>query len=560
MPFTESELRALLARGEGQFIEFKSLWDRSAGAERPLDRRRARDLTAESLAAFANADGGTLVLGVEDDGAPTGHGYPEEALQHLLLVGERRLRPPLRVSTQRIVLEGRELLLFEVPNSPEAVMIEGDGFPYRIGDRNVLEPQEIINERKRAYWTVGYERRIRPEASLADVDLELVESSLGHAVASARSSEGLLERYGLVIPGSGSPGITNACLLLFGKAPLVRWHPRSGIRFFRVAGTERRHGIDRNVSQVARLELPVAAALPQAYLLARAQIRTSETLHNLFFRETPEYPEFAWQEALVNAFAHRDYEDQTREIEVWFFDDRMEITSPGVLVPPVTLDLLRRRQPVHASRNPLIVRVLADLGIMREEGEGIPRIFDEMERSFLRDPELLVDYGQFQVTLRNTPLFSGPAPEWQRMVASLPLGTAQRRILLAHPEGFTNEDFRTLNSMDRDQAYRSIQEMVSLGIVEPPASHGRGAIYRIAPNLHEARAFLNARLPGLRDHFAHHPTLRNSEYRGMFDLTRIAAGRELRRLVEEGYLRMEGERRGAHYLPTEALAVPRPQL
>jgi len=73
--FTENELRVLFTRKEGQFIEFKSLWDRSEGKDKPhvLDRRKARDFVAKYIAAFANADGGTLILGVEDDGQVTGH-------------------------------------------------------------------------------------------------------------------------------------------------------------------------------------------------------------------------------------------------------------------------------------------------------------------------------------------------------------------------------------------------------------------------------------------------------------------------------------------------------
>lgn len=78
--FTEAELRALLQREEGQVLDFKSLWDKATSPPRVVDRRAVRDWIAEYVAAFANADGGTLVLGVDDDGAPSGHGYPEEAI------------------------------------------------------------------------------------------------------------------------------------------------------------------------------------------------------------------------------------------------------------------------------------------------------------------------------------------------------------------------------------------------------------------------------------------------------------------------------------------------
>jgi ATP-dependent DNA helicase RecG len=546
---TATELVALLAREEGQFLEFKSLWDRSTAPPSPLDRRQARDFVAECAAAFANADGGTLLLGVEDDGTVTGHGYPEEAIADLLAVPGRRLRPALTCAHVRLMVESREVLLLEVPNAPEAVMVDGNGFPYRVGDRVVREPQEVINARKKAYRTVGYERRINPEATLGDLDLTLAGDFLRRTPYAGRPVEELLDRYALTAPRAGGKALTNAALLLFARPPLSRWHPRAGIRLFRVAGTQRRHGTHRNVTQLGRLDLPIAAALPEAHRLAKEQIRRSEKLHDLFFREMPEYPEFAWQEALVNAFAHRDYEDQGREIEVWFFDDRLEVRSPGEPVPPVTLEKLRQRRPAHASRNPLLVRVLADAGLMREEGEGIPRMFEEMEESFLHAPLLEVESAEFCVILRNEPIFSGPSPEWQSIVNGLALSAAHKRVILAHPDGFTNEDYRRLNSVDRDQAYREIQEMISAGVVVPAEAPGRGAVYRMPQHLRETKAFLASRAARLRDHFAHHPQFRNADYREWFGITRAAARHELKRLVDLGFLKMEGVRRGARYLP-----------
>ena len=123
----------------------------------------------------------------------------------------------------------------------------------------------------------------------------------------------------------------------------------------------------------------------------------------------PEYPEFAWQEALVNAVAHRDYDVTSRETEVWFYEDRVEISNPGDIVPPATLERLQSGNPVHATRNPLLVRVLADAGIMRDEGEGVARIFREMEANSLGVPVVTSEDGLFTIALPS----NGPreAPE-----------------------------------------------------------------------------------------------------------------------------------------------------
>jgi ATP-dependent DNA helicase RecG len=73
--YSDEEIRALLQRAEGQFLEFKSLWDQQPPTRKALPRRKVRDMIAECVAAFANADGGTLILGAEDDGTPSGHRF-----------------------------------------------------------------------------------------------------------------------------------------------------------------------------------------------------------------------------------------------------------------------------------------------------------------------------------------------------------------------------------------------------------------------------------------------------------------------------------------------------
>ena len=106
------------------------------------------------------------------------------------------------------------------------------------------------------------------------------------------------------------------------------------------------------------------------------------------------------------------------------------------------------------------------------------------------------------------------------------------------------------------EAYRQIRELVRAGILQEAEAPGRGAVYRVAPDLHQARAFLEGRLPGLRAHLRGQSRLKNADYRQIFGLTRHAARRELKELVDRGFLVLEGERRGAHYLPLPALGVP----
>lgn len=498
--YTEAELRLLLARGEGQFVEFKSLWDRSGANPRVLDRATARSFVAETLAAFANSDGGTLVLGVDDDGSPSGHGYPPDVVEDIATAPERRLSPPLRPRIQRAILDGADLIIMDIAPSPEAVMVEGNGFPYRIGESVVRESQDAINDRKIAYRRRGYEQRINLEATFDDLDMDLAGRFLQRVAEAGRPVTEVMQRYGLIhFGGPSGVRITNAALMLFSREPLVRWHPRADARLFRVDGTVRQHGRHRNVQQVAHLDLPVASMIGTLRDAVRAQVRRSEQLSDLFFEDTPEYPDFAWQEALVNALAHRDYDDFGRSIEVWFYDDRMEVHSPGGLVPPVTLEALRAGAPSHASRNPILVRVLAAAGIMRDEGEGVPRMFREMHGMGLPPPEFGSDNDSHIVRLRSSP----------------------ERSPNRTPNDTSNRDDHGDNGWN---------------------------LHREAEGQESRIAQLRVRMIALGKILDDKGAVTNTDYRDLFGADRRRALADLSTLVDLGWLVKQGERRGTRYV------------
>lgn len=546
--YTVESLTRLMVLGEGQFLELKGLWSYDNPEQpRRLGKTAVRNTIAEYVAAFANADGGTLVLGIEDDGTPTGHGYDHEDLDSFVAVPTRRLRSPMSCDHQLLDIDGHEILVIEVPRAPRAVMVDGDGYPYRTGDRVIAESEERINALKQDYLERGFEQRIA-DAAAEDVDIELLPPGA--------SDPAWLARRGLILPRHGTPAVSNAAVLLAGREPIVRWHRNQSVRVFRVDGVDALTGERRNVSQVARLELPIAEVIPAAYELVSGQIRRSEKLHDLFFREVPEYPTFAWQEAIVNAVAHRDYRDSGRGVEVWLFDDRLEVRSPGGLVPPVRLEDLTEYTGTHASRNPLIARVLVELGLMREEGEGIPRMYDEMQQSLLAAPEFsLTGDERFVVVLRNTPLFDSADDRWKRLLEGFDLTSAQQRALIAYPGGFTNREYRDINHLNRDEAYREIQELVQARIVLPAERTGPDARYRLSPEIITRRSWEERRMSILREHFATDDRLTNAEYRALFGVPRETAKRELRRLVADELLQLVGERRAAHYVPGRALVA-----
>jgi ATP-dependent DNA helicase RecG len=358
MALSEAKLRELIAAEESQYHDRKSLLEGPSGQKRPRDRRRVRDQIAEQVAGFANAEGGVLILGVEDDQTVSGHQYPPDVVQQMLAVPEARLIPP-QARGYTVMIDGFELLVFETESAPRAVMVQGDGYPYRIGDATQQFSEEKINTIKDRGFIES------AEARRATADIHALDPALMERARDASGMNGSIEDY-LVRRRLGDRTaatlvLREASVLLFAARPETITHPNAGIRVFRVAGTERRMGSRHNVQEFPRIEGNLASALAETRRLLETLIQRSARLRDLFFEEMPEYPTFAWQEALVNAVAHRDYGIQGQSVEVWLYEDRMEIWNPGGPPPEVSLDDLRLGRPAHASRNPRIARVLAEL-------------------------------------------------------------------------------------------------------------------------------------------------------------------------------------------------------
>lgn len=477
------ELGRLLRQERGQFLEFASAYEYGKGGAKKKGVEELSREIARVLAGMANADGGTLVVGVEPDKSVTGTPFSADELTALTQAPRRLLSPPLLPSCQRLRLGNLVLLKFEASSSLEVHRVSGGRTFYRIATENPSLPLEQIQNLKAAKRSFFFERQNVLDAGWDDLDPSAIESFMDRVEDSRDAKKVLGQSYHLVDQSGERPFLTMAALLLFAKDP-SRWHPRCGIDFVKYEGTERRHGSSLNVIKRLRFEAPLYRLIDEAAGRIREHIRERTILHDLFFQERLEYPTFAWQEALVNAVAHRDYGLTGAQAEIWMFDDRIEVRSPGHPPSPVTLEQLQQQKRVHFSRNPLIVRVLADLGYLREMGEGIPRMFQEMEHYGLRPPEFSHEGFFFTVTLRNTPIYDEATLRWLNQFGPAAINFRQRRLLAyaySHGKSFSTADYQRVGEVDRDIAYREIRAMVKMGIVSPLKPKSRS--YRIIERL-----------------------------------------------------------------------------
>lgn len=504
---------------------------------------------------MANADGGTLALGIEDDGTPTGVDYPPDRLEVIVQAPKTHITPPVKASCQWATVKEVPMLVFEVDWSPEVHQLKDGRYVLRVADSNMPFSATDIASMKEGKRRRVTELQFIHEASLSDIDRELIDR-LREKSRLDLSDEELLTRYRLIEPRNGRYLLSLACLLLFGKDP-IRWQPSCYVDFVRWEGNERKFGAELNVIKRVRIEAPLPRLIEDSFETISAQIRERQALSGLSFESRFEYPPFAWQEALINAIAHRDYSLTGTPIEVWLFDNRMEIRSPGTLMEPVTLERLRNRERIHASRNPRIVRVLTEMGYMRELGEGVPRMFAVMEREGLQPPDLSIEANAiFTVVLYNTPVFPTETLRWLQQFEPLGISPTQKRLLAyAHAQGgrFTNRDFQKLLGVGVYEASQQIRDLVRKGIVRP--SQKRGRVYTLVEQPERAAEEKPKEYALLEPILAQKGYVKNKDIREALGVSAVQARRIAEQLQLAGWLLAEGDKRGRRYLPKRELSI-----
>jgi ATP-dependent DNA helicase RecG len=251
----------LTTQPEGQFLERKSCYDRTGRTPRPRPIKEVARDVAEALAAMANADGGTVVLGIEDDGTVSGvpDKYPETIWKQI----QGLIRPQLNFRFVKIGLEGRRVWIFETDWSAEAHQLTDGRYLLRVGSQNLPFPARDIEAMKRSRLERATEMQFIPDATLADLDLALVQE-LAHKSGISLSPEELLVHYRLAEKVNGRLRLTLAAVLLFAKDP-TRWHPCCGIELIRWEGAERRTSAELNIVKRIRIEAPLVRLIEEAY-------------------------------------------------------------------------------------------------------------------------------------------------------------------------------------------------------------------------------------------------------------------------------------------------------
>jgi predicted HTH transcriptional regulator len=231
---------------------------------------------------------------------------------------------------------------------------------------------------------------------------------------------------------------------------------------------------------------PMPAAIDRAIAFIDRNTRHPMRVVGLNRIRLDEYPVEALREALVNAVAHRQYEDAGRKIMLEVFADRVVISSPGLPPAPITLANLRRGKYRPCSRNPVLAQCLSYFHRIEERGSGFRRMRDQMLNHGLEQPLLGTDTGYFQVT------FLGPGENLDRIrvpetrLAVTPaieaqLNERQKKMvaLLVAGEKLTSRRCEQEFGITRDTASRDFALLMALGLANRQG-RGRSTNYILA--------------------------------------------------------------------------------
>lgn len=417
---------------------------------------------AENLVAFANSDGGTLVLGVNAEGR-LGTIFTTEEAADALMAAQRLCRPPVPTQWQpQEPVAGGAIVVLRVDRSGEVHSLEDGRILVRKGGENAQPDGVELDRLLSGRPATDFEIQPVAGATREDLDDDVISDYLERRQArnprhTILPKDKLLQQIG-ALSDERIPTVSG--MLLFGKEPQL-FLPQSRAIFVKFADTGPR-GPEGSFGYGRREEFigPLPGIIDRAWRVMWEEMDKRAVVHGLQRQEETEYPSSAVREALVNAVAHRDYRLTGRSIEIRMYTDRMEITSPGGLPAHITVDNIVEE---HYSRNPRLVNGLYQWGYIEELGLGVDRMIEDMVKAGHPPPQFEAKSHRFTVTLFNTRDQARVSQGWEGN-----MNERQMKALdhIQRNGSITNSDYRTLCPHVGPETLRlDLADMVTRGIL-----------------------------------------------------------------------------------------------
>jgi len=388
-------IEKFLARDEGKTLEFK-------------ENCRPLHAIVRTAVAFANTAGGSIVIGVKDKTKDVvGIADPladEERLANAFADGICPLLiPDIRIHAWR----NRQLIVVTVPHSvgPYYIRSEGpdSGVYVRLGSTNRRAGPELTAEIRRLARNTFFDEQPCSEVNSEDIDFRVASELFAQVSRPLTPSK--RRSLGLVIIQGGREFPSNGAVLLFGRTRGSVF-PNATVRCARFLGTDTARFLDQT-----EIDEYLPTAVDQAVAFIERHTRQGLEIGRVRNRKTPEYPVEAVREAVINAIVHADYSIGGAGTRIAVFDDRIEITNPGLL--PFGLTLEAAMSGVSRLRNRVIGRTFRELGLIEQWGSGIGRMMAACSQAGLPMPRFEELGTNFRTTLFGEKIARRREPEWQ---------------------------------------------------------------------------------------------------------------------------------------------------
>ena len=367
----------LLERGECDIMDFKEqLEDKMTFGKSLKNFAPKYDETARDVVAFANNKGGVLFIGIVDDSKEINKDfiYDEKKVFDLIHQVQDRTEPTITLIPHKINVEGKNLLVLEIPFSTQLHRTSRGEFLIRSNDGNrPIEPYEmatIMSEKglivyDQKTWHISGEWIDEKRLSTL---VDMIEAKNADSPYLDKSKEDLLDSLGMTKDEDGEPLPTTTGLLFIGNQTALRELPYYEVKYIHYFsdGTYKPYEYKGNIVEVAKA----------CFAQLRAEIKQKEYVFGLFREYVEDYSEIVIRELLINALAHRSLSRQ-QIVEIRKYDDGryLEIESPGTFPEGITVEnYLRKTNP----RNPNVMDILREIGLAEKAGSGFDKIFTDL--------------------------------------------------------------------------------------------------------------------------------------------------------------------------------------
>ncbi|MCW3108075.1 MAG: transcriptional regulator [Segetibacter sp.] len=436
---------------EQQNIEYKQSW---------------HDDYLKWICGFANANGGIIYIGKDDNGNVVGVADYKKLMDDI----PNKIKNAMGITVEVNLHEEKGKRFIEIITQPYSVPISLRGrYYYRSGSTKQELTGAPLNEfllkKSGKTWDDVIEQRI----TFDDIDEKTVKTFLAASENAGRLPE---NNHGLSVPElfeklrlTENGQLKRAAIILFGKDP-GKFYPNIFVKIGRF-GKDDTDMIFQETEE-GNLIVLLQAILNQ--LNHKFLIRSIgfEGMHRI---EKGEYPLAAIREMLLNALAHRNY--MGAPIQIHVYDDKINIWNEGTLPEGLTLAALKRS---HSSRprNPIIADVAFKGGYIDAWGRGTIKILDTCKEAGLPEPEMLELDGGFSVTI-----FKNNLTEEQLIKFGLNARQIKAVWFVKEKGKITNKDYQKLNDCSRNTASNDLADLVQRGLFVPSETKGAGAFYQL---------------------------------------------------------------------------------